>query len=259
MIYNIVEEVKKPSVAVITPTIGKECLARAMTSVAAQTFKGIHHYIVIDGGEHFENALKNGSIEKNSDSNVSFHVTPTNTGKNGFYGHRIYAAYPHLINEDIILFLDDDNWFEPNHVESLVNLIQKNNLDWAHSLRHVWTDENTYLAEDCCESIGRYPIWFSQYNEKGGQQFLADTSTYAFKTKWLIKHSHNFHHGWGGDRIFLNSVMHNSSFDTTGLHTLNYVLPDMNNAYGGDFDFFKRGNEAVKKHYGGEFPWKIKK
>lgn len=43
-----------------------------------------------------------------------------------------------------------------------------------------------------------------------------------------------------------------------GLHTLNYELPDMNKAYGGDIDFFNRGNIEVKKHYGGEYPWKKK-
>jgi hypothetical protein len=32
----------------------------------------------------------------------------------------------------------------------------------------------------------------------------------------------------------------------------------MQKAYGGDMDFFKRGNEIVKTYYGGEYPWKQK-
>jgi hypothetical protein len=45
-----------------------------------------------------------------------------------------------------------------------------------------------------------------------------------------------------------------SKHDTTGQHTLHYNLPDMDRAYGGDREFFAKGNEAIKKKYGG-YPW----
>lgn len=235
------------SVVVITPTIGNSALSKAMESVANQTYKNLTHLIVIDGREYFEKALKSTPLH----DNVVITTAPFNTGGNGYYGHRIYAAYSHLVNHDYVAFLDEDNWFDPNHIETLVNTLETKDYDWVHSLRKVYV-ENDYLADDCCESIGKYPIWFSQPDNP---QHLVDTSSYLFKRDFLTKVAHNIHYGWGGDRVLLNSIMHMSNFETSGLHTLNYKLPDMNKAYGGDFMFFEKGNAAIKQQYGGKYPW----
>ena len=235
------------SVVVITPTIGHSALSKAMESVSNQTYKNLTHLIVIDGREYFEKALKSIPLH----DNVVITTAPFNTGGNGYYGHRIYAAYSHLVNHDYVAFLDEDNWFDPNHIETLVNTLETKDYDWVHSLRKVYV-ENDYLADDCCESIGKYPIWFSQPDNP---QHLVDTSSYLFKRDFLTKVAHNIHYGWGGDRVLLNSIMHMSNFETSGLHTLNYKLPDMNKAYGGDFMFFGKGNAAIKQQYGGKYPW----
>ena len=106
--------IEKP-VTVITPTIGSPKLLDAITSVLNQTYK-CNHVIVVDGRDYANQVLN--IIDPRL---VNIVVSPENTGKTGgnFYGHRIYAAYPHLINSDYILFLDEDNWYEPNHVETL--------------------------------------------------------------------------------------------------------------------------------------------
>jgi len=39
-------------VSIITATTGSEYLTRCLESVEAQTYKDIHHYLVIDGPEH---------------------------------------------------------------------------------------------------------------------------------------------------------------------------------------------------------------
>lgn len=235
------------SVVVITPTVGKEQLKHAIESVSQQTYKNITHLIVVDGTEYFQDVLKVTPIKQN----VIITTAPYNTGGNGYYGHRIYAAYSHLVNHDYVAFLDEDNWFEPNHIETLVKTQETKDYDWVHSLRKVYV-ENDYLADDCCESIGRYPIWFSQPDNP---QHLVDTSSYLFKRDFLTRVAHNIHYGWGGDRVLLNSIMHISNFETSGLYTLNYRLPDMNKAYGGDYDFFKKGNAFIKNKYGGKYPW----
>lgn len=239
----------EPSVAVITPTIGEKNLAQAIDSVKKQTYKNSTHIIVVDGPEHLERARKIVPY------NVLLTVTPENTGGSGYYGHRIYAGYPHLVNQDFVAFLDADNWWDENHIDSLVSKIQSKNLDWAHSLRKVYV-EDTYLADDCCESIGRWPIFFSQDAEN--KQHLVDTSSYMFKREFLIQVCQHWHHGWGGDRRFFSIItqaLKHDNYDTTGLHTLNYRLPDMQKAYGGDMKFFERGNELVKQKYGGVYPW----
>ena len=260
MKLNIIEEKKNPSVAVITPTIGKTTLKNAMLSVANQTYKNLHHYIIVDGPEFFETAFENATVS-HKDSKVSFHVTPINTGAGGFYGHRIYAAYPHLVNEDYVVFLDEDNWFSPEHVEALVTLIEEKKLDWAYSLRDVYVQDlrgPKFLAHDKCESIGRWPIFFTQNLPDNQKDYLVDTSSYCFKREFLIKVCNHWHSGWGGDRRFFRiihkEIKHNN-FETTGLHTLHYELPDMYKAYGGDLKFFERGNQKILEFYNGKYPW----
>ena len=247
--------IEKP-ITVITPTIGSPKLLDAINSVQNQTYN-VNHLIVVDGSEYTDKVLnmapKNAVFE-----NLNIVVTPENTGKGKFYGHRIYAAYPHLVDSDYIAFLDEDNWWNENHIESLVNTIEEKELDWAYSLRDVYI-ENQFLAHDCCESIGKWPIFFSLGS--GSESHLVDTSAYCFRRDFLIQVSQHWHSGWGGDRRFYNILtkhLNHTNFDTTGLHTLNYRLPDMQKAYGGDLDFFKRGNEIVKTYYGGEYPWKSK-
>lgn len=251
MKLNIINTPK--SVCVITPTIGQNTLTQCTESVHKQTYKNLTHLVVIDGPEFFEKTFQHCSIP-HEDSRLRLTCNPYNTGKNGFYGHRIFSAYPHLVNEDYIFFLDEDNWYSEDHVSSLVDLMERKRLDWAHSLRKVYNND-VYLADDCCEAIGRWPIWFTQGTPD--QRHLVDTSTFCFKREFLIKVCQAWHSGWGGDRKFLDFIIKAgyTNYETTGLHTLHYRLPDMNKAYGGQTDFFHRGNEAVKQHYG-EYPWK---
>lgn len=236
------------SVCVITPTIGSKYLRQAIESVNKQTYKNINHLIVVDGPGYMD------EVKRHIPENIKITITPQNTGGGGFYGHRIYAAYPHLVNEDYIAFLDEDNWWDENHIQSLVSKIEDKNLDWAYSLRKVYVNDD-YLDHDCCESIGRWPIYFSK---EDNPQHLVDTSSYCFKREFLVQLCQYWNYGWGGDRRFFNILtkhLNHTNFDTTGLHTLNYRLPDMQKAYGGDMEFFKRGNEIVKKYYGGKYPW----
>lgn len=233
------------SVTVITPSIGSPKLSDAIKSVREQTYKNITHLIVSDGPEYMDK-IAFDIPERNDNALVV--CTPENTGKNGFYGHRIYAAYPHLINSDFIFFLDEDNWYESNHIASLVDVLEQGN-DFAYGLRKIFTADKKYVADDNCESLGKWPIYFS-HNDP---QFLIDTSSFAFKREFIQKTCHLWHSGWGGDRRYLYSVMQQSKFDTNGQHTLCYRLdgnPGSVNA-----DFFIKGNETQKQYYKDGFPW----
>ena len=154
-----------------------------------------------------------------------------------------------LIDADYILFLDEDNWWDNNHVETLINKAEKNHLNWTYSLRKVYEAGN-FLAADCCEAIGKWPIVWSD-----PPQYLVDTSAYCFKRNWLINFSYLWHYGWGGDRRFFMLVKDHGTYDTTGLHTLNYELPNMDKAYGGDREIFERNNLIMKTKHGGKYPW----
>ena len=240
--------IEKP-VTVITPTIGSPKLKDAIESVANQTYK-CKHLIVCDGPEHFDKVYPlavGGAIQ--------FCVTPENTGKVGeqsFYGHRIYAAYPHLINSDYILFLDEDNWYQPDHVASLVETIESQNLDFAYSLRQIYNTNKEYLCDDNCESLGKWPI-FSSRNSPYGDQFLIDTSSFCWKREFLQKTCHYWHAGWGGDRQYLYAVKDHSKYHTNGKHTLCYRLDGNPNSV--TKEFFDTGNKINNQYYKGEFPW----
>lgn len=244
----------KKKIVVITPSVGRESLKKAVESVKNQSYGEIEHLVVSDGPEFFT------GVAKMVGDQAKITCSPTNTGKGGFYGHRIYASYPHLVDAEYVAFLDEDNWYEPNHIESMMDRLESDNLDWVYSLRNVWLHESeggTFLDQDCCESIGEWPIFFTVDT---CPQHLADTSTYLFSTNFLINVCHNWHYGWGGDRRFFTILMNGNSskggvFGTTGLHTLNYRLPPIKTQYGGEFGFFKRGNKITKEKYGGKYPW----
>ena len=243
------------SVVVITPTLGSPKLKDAMLSVQKQTYRNIIHLIVCDGSDYYDavnNVICDALLETEFDEEkTQLMVLPFNTGGTGgkFYGHRIYAGVPHLLNADYIFLLDEDNWYDPDHVKTLVEVLERGN-DFAYSFRKIYSPDKTYIADDNCEALGQWPIYFS-HNDP---QYLVDTSSFAFNTKFLQKTCHFWHSGWGGDRKYLYSVLaQNPKWDTSYKHTLCYRTDANPNSP--DADFFIKGNQQQLEHYKGELPW----
>ena len=231
-------------VAIVTPTIGKPELIDALKSVQKQTYKDITHYVFIDGMEHEESIWKLDVPE-----NVKFIRLDENVGK-GWYGHRVYAACSFLVNADVIIYLDEDNWIEPCHVEKLVGKINEGN-DWAYSLRKIYDKDGKYLCEDNCESLGKWPVYFDD------KVFHIDTSSFAIKRDVAVRIGHAWYGQWGADRQFFGALKHHfPKFDCTNTHTLCYRLDGNQNSV--TKEFFDNGNEINRQKYNGEFPWKIK-
>ena len=160
-------------ILVITPTTGADVLMDAIRSVQNQTVH-VDHLVVCDG-EKFRD--QTNQVIEGTDVQVCY--LPFNTGGGGFYGHRIMAGFSHLVNHDYILFLDQDNTFAPDHVESLVDIIKRFKYDWAHSLRTINDKDGNFICEDNCESLGRWPVWVKS------DQYLIDTSSYCFTKPFL--------------------------------------------------------------------------
>jgi len=240
MKYNFVTSPK--TVTVITPTIGSPKVLDAILSIKNQTYGHIDHLIVVDGPEHQKKFLHNFAYDDDLLNHVTLTTSPYNTGKvgDGFYGHRI--------NSDYIFFLDEDNWYAPDHVESLVKVLEQN--DFAYSLRQIYDENKNYLCDDNCESLGKWPIYFTHGNE---ESFLIDTSSFAFRREFLIKVSQFWHHGWGGDRNFFYNVKDHCKWDTSGKHSLCYRLDGNPNSV--TANFFEKGNESMAAIYGDKFPW----
>lgn len=243
----VIEESPK-TVTVITPTIGSPKLKDAIESVKNQTYK-CNHLLVVDGPEYWIKTL-----EQYGGDDCHMVMSPENTGKTGgnFYGHRVYAAYPHLLNSDYILFLDEDNWYEANHVATLIETIEKKNLDFAYSLRQIYDNGRHFRCNDNCESLGKWPIFMSR-SSRHGEQFLIDTSSFCFKREFIQKTCHLWHSGWGGDRRYFYAVKDQAKFDTNGKHTLCYRLDGNPNSV--TEQFFVEGNKTQEAYYEGKFPW----
>lgn len=240
------------SVIVITPTTGSPKLKDAINSVKNQTYSNIEHLLVIDGVEHWKNVMDQLPVtleyDDRSSDNIQTMILPYNTGAKGFYGHRIYAGIPHLLNSDYIFFLDEDNWYDPDHVRSLVEVLDRGD-DFAHSLRKIYNPDKSYVCDDNCESLGKWPIYLT-HNDP---QYLVDTSSFAFEREFLQKTCHLWHSGWGGDRRYLYSVMQQAKWNTSRKHTLCYRLDGNPGSVNGDF--FIEGNRKQLEYYNNNLPW----
>ena len=224
-------------IMVITPTTGKDTLKDAVNSVIDQTIE-VEHLLVADGKDATKNPHFNSTKHRI--------VLPENVGGNGWYGHRVYAAMPLMVNADYILFLDEDNWFEPNHVETMINKIKSKDLMWAYSLRRIVDERAQYVCDDDCESLGRYPTFYDHLLN------FVDTNCYCFRREYLVSIAHAFYGQWGADRGFYKAASTNlPAFGCTGEATVNYRAPERL------LGMFREGNEIMKKAYV-NLPWRKK-
>jgi len=244
------------SAVVITPTTGLPFLAKAMESTNNQPCE---HWIVIDGAE---NAQKVADILAAGDYvNKKIILLPENTGKPSnhwskkegvkFFGNRVYAGISNLVNAEHVLFLDEDNWFEPNHVELMLQMFKMPNREheWCYSLRKCVDQEGNFLFNDDCDSLGIFASW-KNIN-------LVDMNCYCFKTEFLMKINSTLQtdYYWTDrllSRVAVSTAKDFYSYGCTGLYTVNYrIRPDAE-------VFFKEGNDFMSKLYNGNFPWRAK-
>jgi hypothetical protein len=145
------------SVAVITGTIGADTLCDTIRSVQSQTVP-VQHWIIIDGVD-FEYITKKmiGKMPRNNNRMYSQHILtlPENTGGSGYLCHRINASLPWLVNTDYVCFLDEDNVFEPDHIEKLLGALRSvPNARWSYAHRTIIDGDGTFICNDNCESLG---------------------------------------------------------------------------------------------------------
>lgn len=223
------EKPQVKSAVIVTPSIQSRYLKDAILSVQKNNTSNnldINHLIVWDG---ISPDIDITAIETNPRYKIFEMSLPWNVGRHGFYGHRVYAAISHLINADAIFFLDEDNTFEPNHIQSAIDTLNENNYDYTFSYRNVVEQDGSFICKDRFEAIGTDPI------------NLIDTSSFCFRTPFLVQTGHVWHHGWGADRRFFQIVKsYPFKYGPTGQFTLNYRLDGNPNSP--KRDFFLNGN-----------------
>ena len=230
-------------VAVVTPTIASEHLTKCIDSVDKQTYKDITHYIFIDGCQYEPKARE---ILVGS-SKTRMIELEENVGK-GWYGHRVYAACSFLVNADVICYLDEDNFFEPCHIEKMVRKLEEG-YDWVYSLRKVVNKDGEFLCEDNCESLGKWPVYFNP------EVSHIDTSCFAIRRDIAVHIGHSWYGKWGADRQFFTALKkYFPKYECTNQYTTNYRLDG--NANSVSEEFFIEGNKINTEKYQGNFPWK---
>lgn len=123
------------TVSVLVRTVNRPTqLAEALTSVAAQTYRPLEVVIVNDGGAPVDHVAE----ETLGDADVSwrYHAHARGMG-------RSHAANRALENAsgELVMFLDDDDWILPTHVDGLVRrLARDESLVAAYSDTHCYRD-----------------------------------------------------------------------------------------------------------------------
>jgi Glycosyl transferase family 2 len=234
------------SAAIIVPTTGAPEVRMAIASTLAQTHPQVELRVVVDGPE-FEARFR-GAIIGMDLHGAKISVLPENVGRGGFNGHRIYAAFSHLVNADYVLFLDEDNWFDPHHVASMIETIETGNLDWCFSLRKVRSKSGVFLLNDDCESLGKWDGWTNCR--------FVDTNAYCLRQSTAARVASLWNGRRGQDRVFFSGLTHYfPTFECTGLYTVNYRLGG--NPGSAKLEFFEKGNAEMRRRYPHGFPWEV--
>jgi len=229
--------------AVITPTIGSKDLRRCIESVRGQDCT---HYIIMDGQEHF-GTINKVMLETGVTHQEQIISLQQNVGK-GWYGHRAFAAASFLVNEDVLCYLDEDNWVEPNYIQAFKDTLSDPQYQWAYTLRKIVNQAGDYICDDNCESLGLWPVTGDP------NRFHIDTGCFAVPRELAVKVGHNWYGQWGADRQFFAALKAAyPKFGCTTKHTLNYRLGGATSrAFA---EMFVNGNKQSSEIYGGEYPW----
>jgi glycosyltransferase involved in cell wall biosynthesis len=242
----------KPLVTVITPTTGSEQLKDAVLSVENQTYENIQYLIVIDGKEREEktrNVLDSLNCQR-----YDLITLPQVTGYQQYNGHRIYGAMTYIAEGEYLCFLDQDNWYEPNHIESLINIAHEKM--WAYSLRKIVDQSGNFICNDDCESLGKWKSVLGDNFVDVGCYMIPKGIALRFSPGWYRRARHPEEQP-EVDRLLshlLFKQVPQEQVDTNGQYTLNYRVASRGDSV--QATFFLNGNEQMKNSMNGEYPWR---
>lgn len=117
-------------IAVITPyhDIESPYFTQCLESIKNQTYQDVIHITIGDGC--------NQASLANAGNTHNIHL-PKNLNDYGDSPRSIGVIYAFSLGVDAVVFLDSDNWYEPNHIETMVNECIASNSDVVTSLRYL--------------------------------------------------------------------------------------------------------------------------
>jgi glycosyltransferase involved in cell wall biosynthesis len=252
------------SVVVVTPTVGSPFLHEAIESVQAQTYARVRHLIVVDG-PRFTSAV-DAIVDRYAagDKPIDLIRLPHNTGAGRFRGHRIYAASPFLTDADVLLNLDDDNWFDAEHVEECVANLEGHRCDWTYAFRRIRLADGSIVCDDDSDSIGCWPRYRTLQLGTGclpasDEAFLSlyrhlvDTNCYAIRRHLYARVASSWVYGHGADSIVADVLIRTAPVASTTRTTVNYRLGSASSV---EPSFFLDGNAIMRRLYRSTYPWR---
>jgi hypothetical protein len=214
-------------VAVVMTTTVRPTIVQAVHSVFAQEFDGrIQILIGIDVWQGERELLDD--LRHACPANVQLTILDlgysTSAKHGGLYpshfGGAMKTILSYAANSRYVTYLDDDNWYAPDHLATLLAAIAGK--DWAFSLRHfVDADSGATLCPDTWESVG--PARGVYATAQGGfvdtNCFLIDKlACHDIFTEWAMTRAEG---GTGGDRQVLRRLR-GRPWGTSGRHSLYY-------------------------------------
>lgn len=234
--------------AVVTVTKGRKELEKCLIAVSHQLYHATH-YVLCDGEDDADLAQFYDMTKDYAEFGAKwcYWGSPIGGG-NGWLGQRWLAAAPHLVKEDVTFFCNDDDWFDQNHVSSIMRKIEEG-YDWAYSLRKIHDKNGNYLFDDNCEALGElHHCWNIE-----GHHFV-DSCMFGMKTEHLRQIAIVMNRpGLDIDRHFYAAARQIfPNFTSTNLHTFNFRL---GGGCGVQKEFFEQGNAWILKKFDNKLPW----
>ena len=231
--------------AVVTVTNGKRPweLSNCIASIKAQSYP-CTHYVLVDNNFALSTEIKRIHHD------IKVCHWDSKIGGNGWLGQRWYAAAPQLINEDVTFFCNDDDWYEENHVQTIMEKIEEG-YDWSYSFRKVCDSKGAFLFNDNCEALGEAsPVWVDPNHH------FVDWCMWGMKTECLKQISPVLNNkDIAVDRYFYALAKQAfPKFAATLKHTFNFRL---GGGCGVQKEFFEMGNAEMLKRHNGVLPWVI--
>ena len=231
--------------AVVTVTNGKrmEELEQCVKSIQEQTYPCTHYILCDDDWHRYQ--MIDARFDK---AKVCF--WNGKIGGDGYAGQRWLAASPQLLTEEVTFFCNDDDWYDPDHVASIMSKIEQG-YDWAYSLRSIYDKEGNFLFDDNCEALGEL---HDSWNIPG--HHFVDWCMWGMKTSFLKQLAIILNQPDPQvDRHFYQAATQIvPNFTSTNKHTFNFRL---GGECGVQKEFFEMGNHSLLQRFNGKLPWII--
>lgn len=198
----------KEKILICLPTFHSpsDWILRSIQSVQEQTHEAFDCYLIKDSCSkcettciECENCRETDSICKSTskkDARFKYFNLPIHCGGAG-WGPRNFA----ILNSEheLIAYLDDDNWYEPDHIELLVSTIREKNADLAYTGTRIFNKKYEIIKERICNQppkqgqIDTSEIMHKRWliNKYGGWRYVDKCNDWDLVSRWPeIKWAH---------------------------------------------------------------------